>query len=67
MSHTATRFGTKMIVYGGYCVPGDPNKEEGAPIVDKSGYFSDVHVLDTQGWEWSQPKINGPVPNVVCR
>ena len=48
MSHTATRFGSTMLVYGGYA--GDAT------------YLSDVHVLDTESWAWSAPKVPSSAP-----
>jgi len=58
MSHSASRFGRSMLVFGGFSV------SDGQ---DDSCYLCDVHVLSIDKWTWSSPKIGNAVPNSLPR
>ena len=58
MSHTATRFGKDMLVYGGYCLPETASEKR---------YLSDVFVLKTDSWSWSTPEMGCAVPSSLER
>lgn len=49
--HTASAIGRSMLVFGG----------AGLDDVDRSINLSDLHVLDTDTWVWSQPRLGSEV------
>lgn len=50
--HAAAAVGRQIYVFGGHVMKSEP--EGAAHARPKRAFFSDVHVLDTDSWEWSK-------------
>jgi hypothetical protein len=44
--HTMSRFGSILVLFAGF---------------DGQSYLNDVHVLDTESMQWSQPSTSGTI------